>query len=90
MRRHLPLLEDPRQYAAWSEVFSDEYAAMLARRGEDGVLDDYAASSPAEFFAVASETFFERPRALSERHAELYAALSSYYKVDPRTWVGDG
>lgn len=86
----LPLLEDPRQYAAWAEVFSDEYTAMLGRRGEGGVLDDYAASSPAEFFAVASETFFERPRALYENHAELYATLERYYKVDPRAWAGDG
>ena len=83
----LPLLEDPSQYQAWADVFSDAYDAMLVRRGSGSVLDDYGATSPAEFFAVASETFFERPQALAEKHGELYATLARYYKVDPRAWL---
>lgn len=84
----LPLLEDPSQYRRWAEVFSSEYEAMRAGAESGQVLDDYGASSPAEFFAVASETFFERPQALEQRHGELYQALVQYYKVDPRTWPG--
>jgi len=45
------------------------------------------ATSPAEFFAVATETFFEKPWQLAERHAELFAELHKYYRVDPRAWL---
>ena len=49
-------------------------------------MDHYGATNPAEFFAVATETFFERPRRMAEHHAELFEALRSYYRVDPRDW----
>ena len=82
----VPLLEDPSLYQAWAEVFNGEYEAMRASRADSGVLDEYGADSPAEFFAVATETFFERPHALDREHGGLYRALMSYYKVDPRAW----
>jgi Mlc titration factor MtfA (ptsG expression regulator) len=47
------------------------------------ILDDYAATNEAEFFAVATEAFFERPRALRRRHPELYALLRQTYGQDP-------
>jgi Mlc titration factor MtfA (ptsG expression regulator) len=50
------------------------------------VLDPYGASSPAEFFAVATESFFEQPHALAARHPELYAEFQRYFRVDPRDW----
>ena len=49
-------------------------------------MDRYGATNPAEFFAVATETFFEKPRQLKSRHPELYEELQSYYHVDPLQW----
>ena len=82
----LPLLEEPSHYKAWADVFRNEFASMHDSRGGSGVLDEYGADSPAEFFAVATETFFERPHALRHEHAELYETLMRYYKVDPSAW----
>ena len=47
------------------------------------VLNAYGAKDPAEFFAVATECFFEKPRQLKERHPELYAELKKFYQQDP-------
>lgn len=52
------------------------------------VLDPYGAESPEEFFAVATEAFFETPLPLRERHPELYQQLARYYRQDPATWPG--
>jgi hypothetical protein len=51
--------------------------------GTQGVLDHYGATDHAEFFAVATEAFFERPAELRQERPELYAALSLYYRQDP-------
>ena len=72
----------------WSAVFHAAYARLRreARNGEAGVLNSYGAHSPAEFFAVASEVFFERPQALAQDYPELYRELSGYYRLDPAGW----
>jgi MtfA peptidase len=54
--------------------------------GEQGVLNHYGAQDPAEFFAVATEAFFEQGRALRDEQAALYAELQGYFKVDPASW----
>src|SRR6478752_6069903 len=68
-----PLL-DRRQHRAWAVVLGDEYERL--RRdcvlGRSTVLDKYGATDPAEFFAVATECFFETPERLKRRHPELY------------------
>lgn len=79
----------------WSRVFNEEFL-RLRRLAEDPVaryqgmseqvLDFYGASEPAEFFAVSTEAFFERPHALAARHPELFEQLHAYYRVDPRLW----
>jgi Mlc titration factor MtfA (ptsG expression regulator) len=51
--------------------------------GRYTVLDPYGATNPAEFFAVSTESFFEKPAVLQKRHPELYAALKSFYRQDP-------
>ncbi len=83
-----PWLGGREHYARWATVLGAEFAALRARlaRGETGLIDAYAATSPAEFFAVASEHFFEQPQALARGHAALYAELARYYGVDPRAW----
>lgn len=78
-----------RRRELWAKVFAREYSALRRRAIEGGpsLLSDYGATDPAEFFAVASEVFFEQPGQLAERHAELYAQLSGYYRVDPLSWA---
>jgi len=53
------------------------------------VLNHYGATNPAEFFAVATEAFFEKPRQLKTRHPELYEQLACYYEQDPAEWLKD-
>ncbi|WP_340642646.1 M90 family metallopeptidase [Rhodocyclus gracilis] len=67
--------------AAWENFAAEVDAAD--ERGEDTALDPYAAESPAEFFAVMSEAFFETPWLLQERFPELYARFVAFYRQDP-------
>ena len=86
-----PYLGSTERYRSWSAVLSRNYAALRrdAMWGQRGVLDHYGASSPAEFFAVATESFFEQPWALSARHPDLYEEFLKYFRVDPRDWVAE-
>jgi Mlc titration factor MtfA (ptsG expression regulator) len=79
-----PPLEDAARRRAWAEVCTRVYRAMqdAGERGEKSFLRDYAASSEAEFFAVATETFFERPRAMARELPDLYCLLKNFYGVD--------
>ncbi|RYD47314.1 MAG: hypothetical protein EOP85_05730, partial [Verrucomicrobiaceae bacterium] len=52
------------------------------------LIDSYGATNPAEFFAVATETFFEKPRQLADKRPELYDEMRKYYGLDPREWFG--
>ncbi len=73
------------RYQTWAQVLSEEFQ-QLRRAANDGqatVLDTYGAQNPAEFFAVATETFFEKPGRLQERHPALYAQLKEFYRQDP-------
>ena len=62
-----------------------EYDALREadETGTQSVLDTYGAANPAEFFAVATEAFFERPRALREKNRQLYDQLAAFYRQDP-------
>jgi Mlc titration factor MtfA (ptsG expression regulator) len=75
-------------YGAWSRVLSDNFEDLDARSiaGLDTVMDEYGTTNPAEFFAVATETFFEKPHQLSKRRPALYEELKTYYQLDPRDW----
>ncbi len=83
-----PWLPGRARAARWAAVMRNEFDALQQRlaRGEAGVLDPYAATNPAEFFAVASEVFFERPQALALAHPALYAELRGLYRLDPLHW----
>lgn len=83
----LPLLRDPAQLESWARVLSTEFAAL--QRGEGRLLDEYGAVSPAEFFAVVTEAFFEQAVELARDHPALYAEFSRYYGLDPATWRRD-
>jgi Mlc titration factor MtfA (ptsG expression regulator) len=83
-----PLLGSAERYRRWSETLARDFALLQRDTywGYRDVLDPYGASSPAEFFAVATESFFEQPHALASRHPELYAEFGRYFRVDPRDW----
>ena len=85
-----PALCDRAEHERWATVFQAEFAALrdAVDRGEDTFLDPYAAEDEAEFFAVATEAFFESPRRLRAGHPALYGQLRDYYRVDPAGWDG--
>ncbi|MBC8288806.1 MAG: zinc-dependent peptidase, partial [Planctomycetes bacterium] len=73
----------------WDEVCDSEFAALAraAERNQKTLLDHYGATNHAEFFAVASETFFEKPRQLKLEHPELFGLLLKYFRLDPINWT---
>ena len=83
-----PLLEKRSMYVAWARILGAEYDELVkrVRRHAPTFLNAYGATSPAEFFAVATEFFFERPRAMRHGHPELYEQLKTFYRQDPATW----
>ncbi|NNF02823.1 MAG: zinc-dependent peptidase [Rhodothermales bacterium] len=78
----VPSLIDPRSAVAWQELVDREMRRIQRRRS---ILREYGATDPAEFFAVAVESFFERPEMMAKRHGELFAALEALFNLDPRT-----
>jgi Mlc titration factor MtfA (ptsG expression regulator) len=80
-----PLLERRSQYLTWGRVLNSEYERLKrdSQAGRPTVLDDYGATDPAEFFAVATECFFEKPYTMKKRHPALYEELKTFYKQDP-------
>ena len=83
-----PELAGFQRYPRWSSVLAQEYGALRERllNREASILDPYAATDPAEFFAVSSEVFFGQPRRMQAEHPALYGELSRYYRVDPARW----
>jgi Mlc titration factor MtfA (ptsG expression regulator) len=83
-----PILEQRSRYVTWARVLSREYEELRnkTRRGESTVVRCYGVSNPAEFFAVLTETFFEKPKQLKKRHPELYEEVRSFYNVNPLEW----
>ncbi len=80
-----PPLESGEQYRTWDEVMSAEYTRLVrkAEHGRPTLLDHYGATSEAEFFAVATECFFEESRDLLVEHPRLYEVLKAFYRQDP-------
>jgi len=86
----IPLLAQHKNYAGWARVMGDEFRRLKEKavRNEEDVLDEYGAKNEAEFFAVATETFFELPEDLKKEHPALYDELKGCYMVDPAAWLG--
>lgn len=79
-----PELRAGEHYRAWARVMSTHYERLQrGQRTERRVLRDYGATNEAEFFAVATESFFEKPRAMKQHTPELYQELSQFYGFDP-------
>jgi hypothetical protein len=84
----IPILEQGSHYSTWARVLSKEYVQLCkdASKGKKTVLDHYGAEHPAEFFAVITEAFFEKPVQLQTSRPDLYEELKYLYKVDPAAW----
>ncbi len=82
-----PELPTMAAYAPWAKHMAEGFASLTRRVGRKGrrVLRDYGATNEAEFFAVATEAFFEKPAQLRSTHPGVYEVLSRYYRVDPVT-----
>lgn len=85
----VPMLPRGTSYRTWAKVFSTEFEDLrreLSKSDSDPSIDSYAATNPAEFFAVVTEAFFDRPEKLQKKHPRLYEELKDYYKLDPLKW----
>ena len=58
-----------------------EYEELVSvdKKGKKTVLSKYGATNPAEFFAVSTDAFFEKPRQIRKKHPELYEQLRAYF-----------
>jgi hypothetical protein len=76
---------DRQQAERWREVMSAEYQQLVdaTEMGRATLLDKYGATNPEEFFAVATECFFERPIEMQARHASLFEVMCDFYGEDP-------
>jgi len=83
-----PLMYNAADYLSWAKILNKEFLQLQfdSQHGIHSVLSSYGATNPAEFFAVATEVFFEQPFALAHNHHELFEQLLHYYRVDPRQW----
>ncbi len=81
----IPVLEKGQSHDLWAMVCQEEFEELTANLDNNRklVMDRYGATNPAEFFAVATESFFERPLEMREKHPELFEELKSYYHQDP-------
>jgi Mlc titration factor MtfA (ptsG expression regulator) len=84
-----PELPHGMTYADWAKHLGDEFENLehAADTGRPTLLDHYGATNAAEFFAVSTEAFFEKPIQMKERKPALYAHLSGFYRQDPAARV---
>jgi Mlc titration factor MtfA (ptsG expression regulator) len=80
-----PPLPSRTRYVPWARALGDAYRDLTDRieRHRPSVLDAYGGTNPAEFFAVATECFFERPLPLERAYPALYEELRRFYRRDP-------
>ena len=83
-----PILKNTGAYQSWATVLSKDYEKLQkkSKKHRKTLMDTYGATNPAEFFAVATETFFEKGKKMKAAHPELYEELKNYYQMDPANW----
>lgn len=84
----LPVLRDSTHYKEWASVLTREYDEFIDRveRGKNDVIDEYGAVSAPEFFAVATESFFEKSKQMKRKLPDLYHQFQKFYGLDPAEW----
>lgn len=83
-----PVLPRRSMYMAWARVLGHEYERLIhdIDHHKQTLLDRYGATNPAEFFAVVTESFFEKPLELKAHHPDLYEQLQLFYHQDPAAY----
>jgi len=86
-----PPLHSGMSSTIWFDVFTRDFEDFKHRckRKKHSDIDCYGATSPAEFFAVLSEVFFERPDVIKKHYADVYTQLKLYYRQDPLSRLSD-
>lgn len=84
-----PILEGRSSYITWAKILSREYDSLQRKKEKHrrSIINKYGATNPAEFFAVATETFFEKSKQMEKKHPELYNEMKNYYKLNPAEWL---
>ena len=83
----VPKLSEYSKYSTWISVLGKEFELLKRGKKHRSVIDKYGATNGAEYFASATEAFFEKPDQLKRKHAELYEELKDYFCVDPAEWI---
>ena len=80
---------DYKLYKEWTDIFSKEFKKLknLYIKHHKSFLDGYAFENEAEFFAVISEYFFEKPKLLYKKEPLIYEELKKFYRLDPKSWA---
>ena len=80
-----PSLHASMDHHVWHNTLEAAYLDLrhTLDRGHKAKIDAYAATSPAEFFAVCSEYFFAAPERLQMAYPDVYRQLSLFYKQQP-------
>lgn len=80
-----PPLSTPAEYRAWSEGMGEAFESLRrdVDAGRETFLGEYAASDAGEFFAVATERFFDLPEEFEAVHPKVYDLLKAFYRQDP-------
>ena len=75
-------------FLSWARIVGDEYQKFLTsiQQNQQTLIDHYGATNLAEFFAVITELFFEKPRELQKKHPNLYDQLKEFYQQDPAAY----
>jgi Mlc titration factor MtfA (ptsG expression regulator) len=81
-----PPLASREEHDRWVEVCTQAYLKVVVGQG-GRTLRSYAGVNPGEFFAVATEVFFDDPLGLQEEHPDLYEVLGGFYRQDPAARV---
>lgn len=87
----LPPLHGDMRVEDWAAAFEPAFQDFCRRvdGGEDTEIDPYASESPAEFFAVLTEYFFDLPEALIEAYPTVYEQMRRFYRQDPMERFND-
>jgi hypothetical protein len=85
-----PPLQDREEFTDWVKTCSHEYLRLRheIEKGKKSFLDAYGSTNEAEFFAVATEQFFDQPQQMKRQAPDLYRVLKEYYRQDPAERVG--
>jgi Mlc titration factor MtfA (ptsG expression regulator) len=83
-----PALPTRARYERWSRVFNEAFERLRddVAQGRASLFNPYGATNPAEFFAVASEVFFEQPQRLAADSPALFDELARFYRINPLSW----